>query len=183
MADLKIMKVLFDQLIREEKRGQRFFKDAATYADDPKVKRLFEHLSVEEEKHLSLLESMWKQITEDPKAYAEASPSTSAEMVEYAGNMQPVFVIDDTPMKNLKLPMFELFKADEFKKLLEQITIRSVLQFAMKLEYDNTKYIVGFMKHIKNKRSLTILKKMADEEKGHFIALKRIYDGLAPGIK
>ncbi|MCD4655003.1 hypothetical protein K8T06_13845 [bacterium] len=183
MEDIKILKRLFEELIREERRGQRFFSDAARYVDDPRAKRLFEYLAIEETRHLDVLKAVWKTIADD-SALREKSKTLASpvQIIEYAGVAHPVFSLDDKPMAEITIPNFELFKVNEFNEILENLSLESVLEFAMKIEFENTKYIVGFMQYFKNRKYIDLLRKLADDEKDHFIALKKLRTGLKQAL-
>jgi len=179
MSDIKLLKKLFKELIREESRGKRFFSDAARFVKDPKAKRLFEYLALEETRHLDVLNAIWKARLSDPPAIEKKKlTGTHTEVIEYAGSAQPVFYLQDKPMSEIDIPEFELFKADDFQEILEDASLESILKFAMKIEFENSKYIVGFMKYLQNREYIDLLKKLADDEKEHFIALKKLLEGL-----
>lgn len=184
MSDFKTLKVLLEELIREEKRGQRFYNDAAKYVEDGRVRRLFQHLAAEESQHVEILKKTWVQIeaSEADRKLRDSRYGSKARVIEYAGTSHPVFIVDDRPVKDLKLPKFELFKAGDFKALLEEISLGTVLKFAMQIEYDNTQYIVKFMKFMRDRNNIELLKKMADEEKQHFLMLKELYSKLQDAL-
>ncbi len=166
----KLVMLLLDDLIQEEKRGGLFFKEAAKVSKDPKIIAVFEWLAQQELEHLDVLTGL--------KTVLEKDIQTESQKViqEIAG--QPVDIIDlsDMIMDDVDLPAFELFKNQDFVELFKQISVTSIIQYAMKIEYQNAQYIKDFMKHIQSKKYADLLIRLIDDEKQHFIALKKLLD-------
>lgn len=178
MGNITVLKKLFDELIREEQRGKRFFLDASKYIAVPKAKRLLADLAREEEKHIDMLMSMRLESVETVGATMNAIKRSQMERIEYNGCDTTVYVIDGVDPDEISVPHPELFKAGDFHELMKHSTPADILKLAMKIEYDNVRYIVQFMKHLQERRHIDLLKRLANEEKQHFIRLKKTYDSL-----
>ncbi len=157
---------IFEVLIREEKRGGKFFSDAAKFVSDPKIKALFERLAADEERHVHELETI-------RTSFRNAATSRERKM-SYAGGTVSLIDLSDMVTGYGKLPHFELFKADEFQKLLQAATTDEILKFAMQIEFDNAKYLQQCMEATPLNNQKKILRDLILEEKGHFIALKKL---------
>ncbi|HPQ38826.1 MAG TPA: hypothetical protein PLV45_00505 [bacterium] len=178
MGNAVLMKKLFEELIREEERGYRFFSEAARFVTNSHAVTLLKTLAQEEKRHIEVIESFRTLTLETVGANMESIRRSSAEVIQYDGRDTLVFVVDGVDVSDMDLPHLNLFKANEFHELLQQISLKTILKYAMRIEYENAQYIVEFMKLIRNKRHLNALKKLAAEEKDHFIRLKKLYDTL-----
>ncbi len=181
--DKEVLLKLMRTLIKEEKRGQKFFSDAAKFVSRKSIVTLFEKLAVEEMRHADTLQAELANI-EKEKVYAEVTAqgdkyAYSEEEIEYAGEKKPVYKFDFEPPDVEELPHFELFKAEDFRKLLESCSMGAVLKYAMRIEYDNFKYLMDVMKRVKTKKAKKIIFDLGEEEKQHFIWIRRIYDNLS----
>lgn len=190
-ADIQFLLTLVDRMIREEVRGQRFFADAAQYVSHPEARRLFQHLSQEEGQHIEVLRAEKKQLE---KALAQAAPEEKAgdggdervrtSYLEFAGEQVPVFeVLDQGEVEELieiDLPRLELFRASDFEQLLADCTLRQILKLGMRVEYDNFQYLVELAKAARSREARAKVLKLAQDEKEHFLWLRRRYDKLGP---
>lgn len=178
MGNISLMRKLFEQLIREEQRGHRFFSEAAEYVSDKHTVTLLKTLAKEELRHIEVLETIRDTALNSVGASMDAVKRSKAETIEYDGKETLVFVVDGVDIGDMELPHFELFKANDFHELLQKVSLKNVLQYAMRIEYANAQYIAQFMKVVRNKRHIAILKKLTAEEKDHFVRLKKLYDTL-----
>lgn len=159
---------LLGNLIREENRGQRYFKEAGQISREPDVKKLFEKLAEDERNHLEVLTRMRASIVDGSRM----THRQKSIMVD--GKAVNVLDLSDMAMDTTDLPQLDLFKNDEFADLFSSISIKSVLEYAMKIEYDNARYIKEFLQYIHSKKFRDILLQLIQEEKEHFIALQKI---------
>ncbi len=160
------MEHILEELIREEKRGRKFFNEASKFVEDKQIKKLFERLTADENQHVEYLEIL--------QAGLRKAPSVRERQVDYDGGTVSLIDLSDMSIGYKDLPHLDLFKADEFSKLLEAVSIEEILKFAMKIEYDNAKYLQKCMEAAPMKHQKDLLKKLILEEKNHFIALQRL---------
>jgi rubrerythrin len=177
-SEFNVMDKVLEELLREEQRGQRFFSDASRFSSLQQAKQTFEWLAVEENRHVDLLTALQRDLRAGQPHRKPAGPGVTQRTIDYAGETLPVFEIDWSITDQVQVPHLELFKADEFKKLLESATVRDILRLAMRVEFDNFKYLVDLAKLMKVKASQAMLLGLADEERQHFVVLRRKYDQL-----
>jgi rubrerythrin len=163
----KLLMLLLEDLIREEKRGSVFFKEAARVSTDSDVRKVFEWLSLEEQNHLDVLTKLKAELD------MELSSGAKKSTVQRNGRKVDVIDLSDMMMEDIDLPYLELFKNEDFVELFKNISVLSVIQYAMKVEYDNVHYIKEFLSFIKSKSMADILIRLINDEKQHFLVLEK----------
>lgn len=165
--DLLLLEIL-DNLIREEKRGHQYFREAAIISSDPEVKRLFEKLSEDELEHLEILTKL--------REFREAlrQSQSSRKTIRMDGEIVNILDLSDMASQPADLPRIDLFNNREFAELFKSISPRAVVEYAMKIEYDNARYIKDFAQHIESRQHRELLIRLIEQEKQHFLALQQI---------
>jgi rubrerythrin len=153
MAELKQERILLIELlknlIREEKRGHLFFREAAKVSTDTKIIKLFEWLSEQERTHLEVLDALKSQVeTEQMKTHRE---------IAIDGQLVKILDLSDMTIDKEQLPHVDLFQNQDFVELLKTISIQSILQYAMRIEYENAVYIKDFIKRVNSRKIRDIL--------------------------
>jgi rubrerythrin len=161
-----IAKIL-DNLLKEEQRGLRFFIDAAKYSVSASVKMLFEKLAAEEREHIEVL-SAEKHKLEGMKGGLKKDDLQRMRSIEYDDKEIPLIIIDPDEDMEVDVPTLTLFRADDFNELFKDITIDKIYKLAMRVEFDNFKYLVDASKKMGTQDSRALLMKLAEQEKEHF---------------
>ncbi len=162
---------IIENLIQEETRGQRFFADAAAFVTDPRAKDLFHRLSLQEIEHRNKLESVRRNIVGNRSTLIDSGVRT--RRIEYDGNEIPIFFVNAESETHIDPPALNLFKAEEFRKLLEHCTVREIIKLAMRIEFDNFGFLIEAAKARFDAAGRKILLALADEEKQHYLWLKQ----------
>ncbi len=169
MSELKQDQLLLNELlinlIREEQRGRLFFREAAKVSTDPEIIELFEWLSAQEQEHLEILEKMKSQMVVELKKH-DSSISVEGKLVKILDLSEMVFDKTD-------LPRIDLFKNQDFVELLKAISVQAILQYAMRIEYENALYIKEFITKVHSKKIRAILVGLIQDEKNHFQVLQK----------
>ncbi|MBN2056932.1 hypothetical protein JW905_18545 [bacterium] len=172
MKEEKLIENLFDTLIKEENRGQRFYRDAARFVSDREARRVFEWLAVEETYHTDVLVSMRKEFMAGEPAPVKTAAKTDTKKIYYDGDTIKIYDLRIEEDEEILPPQLELFRANDFKNLLEHADVKTVLKFAMQIEYENFKYLVDLAKTLEIDPYRNLLKQLADQEKRHFQLLR-----------
>ncbi|MBN1552138.1 hypothetical protein JW979_11735 [bacterium] len=182
--EFKFVIDLVEKLIKEEIRGQRFFSDASKYVRNPEAKALFNQLSIDENMHIEILEMEKKKLEDNMAKVSDQKLSlkqtAGTKTVEYNG--EPMRVYDISPLNadekliQIEMPDLNLFKAEEFKELLENCSIKAIYKLAMRVEYDNFKYLVELSKTIPGHLAKRKILDIAENERDHFLELQRRFN-------
>lgn len=169
MAELKQERILLNELlnnlIQEERRGQLFFREAAKVSTDTRIIKLFEWLSGQEQTHLEVLDALKSQVeTEQMKTHQETSID---------GQLVNILDLSDMTFDRSDFPHVDLYQNQDFVELLKAISIRSILQYAMRIEYENAVYIKEFINRVHSRKIKDILVNLIKDEKEHFLVLQR----------
>ncbi len=159
---------IFKNLLKEEQRGFRFFSDAAKYCDDLHMKSLFEKLASAEVEHIDLLQAEMNRL-QNMRDSLKEDHLLRTRTIEYADKEIPLIIIDPDDKSDIAVDAVTLFKVDEFKTLFEKLSMDGIYRLAMRIEFDNCKYLVEASHKMKSPDSRKILLKLAQEEKEHFL--------------
>jgi rubrerythrin len=166
--EFNAISTILDSLLKEEQRGQRFFADAAKYSDSISVKTLFEKLAAAEREHIDLLKVEIHKL-EQLKGSLKRDDLQRFRSMEYDDKEIPLIIIDPDADVEVDMPTLSLFKVEDFKKLFEDITLDKIYTLAMRVEFDNFKYLIDASKKMVSQDSRALLLRLAQEEKDHFI--------------
>ncbi len=165
-----IIEVL-ENLLKEEKRGKQFYKDATKVVKPLPARKLMEQLFLAETEHVDVLlkEKEQAEMLKDSVVPDEISlPTTTFDFAEIA-------VFEDPNESNkIEIPIFELFKSGDMDKLFEKCSVEDVFSLAKRIERDNFKYLVDAAKKMVTRPAYDRLIKLAHEEKEHFLWLQRL---------
>ncbi|GEM_PF-6020341 len=162
---------IIENLIQEETRGQRFFADAAAFVKDPRAIELFQRLSLQEIEHREKLESVRRNIVRNRSTLIDSGVRT--RRIEYDGGEIPIIFVHAESETRIDPPTLNLFKAEEFKKLLEHCTVREIIRLSMRIEFDNFGFLIEAAKARFDAAGRKIFLALADEEKQHYLWLKK----------
>ena len=90
------------------------------------------------------------------------------------GEIVNILDLSDMVSQPADLPRVYLFNNRDFAELFKNISPRSVIEYAMKIEYDNARYIKEFAQHIESRQHRELLIRLIEQEKQHFLALQQI---------
>ncbi len=167
-----ILMELLDNLIREENRGHTYFKEAALVSKNADIKRLFERLSDEEQNHVEVLVKMRDTVSAETKKQAER------KTIRMDGRFVNILDLSEMMMEQIDLPRPDLFQNQAFAELFKNISVRAVLEYAMKIEFENARYIKEFFQHIQSRKNREVLLRLIQEEKEHFLSLQKMLNNL-----
>jgi len=171
------LREMLDLLIREERRGQRFFAEAARFVSSSPARLLLETLAVEESYHLAVLEQEKRKVVAEGEG-KEQPPQLLRQTIEYAGEELNIYTLDLPEQEDAPLPRFELFKPEDFQALLADATLPNILKLGMRLEVENFKFLVEVARQVQSEFTRKVLLGLANQEKQHFLWLRHRYDNL-----
>jgi rubrerythrin len=162
---------VFDLLLHEEQRGRKFFADSSKFVNDLHSKALLEKLAIEENNHIDILKAERLNVQNNLAKFFRTG-SVRKKVIEYNEKELPVFDLSEPDMIEIDLPLLKLFEAEDFQNLLQKISTTKILQLAMRIEFQNFKYLVESSKLMVSKNARDILLHLAQEEKKHFLWLQ-----------
>jgi rubrerythrin len=163
---------VLENLLKEEKRGKQFFRDAAKSVTSIPARQLLEKLVMAETEHVEILLMEKEQI--EAVKHKMVQDEIALQQVSYDAAEIPEFENPISEENSISIPILELFKEGNLNELLEKCSFDDIISMAKKVEVDNFKYLVAAAKKMFSRKAFEHLIKLANEEKEHFLWLQRL---------
>ncbi len=148
---------LLEMAIHIEEEGERFYKLMESKVEDEDLKRLFNYLAVEEQRHALTFKEIYSQI--EKEGFVSAYPDEEANKYLHAFVDSQIFIDWD---KLLSRSVWNIFE---------------VLDLAINLEKDSILFYYEMEKYIPEKDKI-ILHEIIKQEKAHLSQLNEFKKGI-----